>query len=636
MTLSRIGTGALLCAALFLAACSGSGTGNNSSSQPIAQAATCDSAGSMNNSACGTLLVGFTDADGDFLSYTVDVTQLTLETANGRTVEVLPTRTRVNFADYIDLTELVTATAIPPATYVAGSISLDYSDAEIIVEDGENSKTAVVTDADGKPLQEVDLRILLSNRDQLTISRGRAALLQLDFDLDASHTVDIEATPALAMADHFILAEVHPVAEKDFRVRGPLLQVNEVEMHYEVVLRPFFDRHGDFGLFTVNIADDTEFEVDGVVYVGSDGLRALKAAGRGTPTIAHGTLAVDERSYSARRVLAGSSVPGSDLDAVAGNIIQRHGNFLTVRGATIIPRDSASDRRAHFHDDVIVEVGPATRVYKDGWHDNFVHIDALSIGQRVTIRGQQTLATHEAAAPQVLFDATNGAVRMHVTHLAGIVNTVMPGQIDIDLQAIDRRRAAVFNFAGTGPAPAQEADPGNYEIDTGNLTLADIVAGQSLVAFGFPTPFGMAPPDFTARTVVDYSDANSVLGIAWGQDGTIAPFASIGTDGIVLALDNGEIGVRHHIKQGPALLDLLRQASNTTVVPRSNGRTLFSIKTAASLRLYSAFDDFVTDLSNSLNGATTARAFYARGRFDAASNTFTATKIGVTLMDPPL
>ena len=633
MTFNRFSTAVLLFAALFFSAC-GSSSGN--SEQPVAQSVSCDPNDAATADACGTVLVGITDADGDFVNYTVDITQLTLETANGRTVEVLPTKTRVNFTDYVDLTELVTAASVPPATYVAGTISLDYSDAEVLVEVGDDSKAAVVSDASGSPLQQVDLRIILSNRDQLTITRGRAALLQLDFDLDASHEVDIVPTPAIATADHFILAEVQPVDEKVIRARGPLLAVNEGEMTYQIAIRPFFDRRGDFGRFTVNVADNTEFEVDGTMYVGADGLRALSAAGQGTPTVAKGTLTIAERSYAAERVLGGSSVPGSDLDAVIGNIIKRDGNFLTVRGATIVPRDSSTDRRVHFHDDVIVEVGPDTRVFKDGDRQSGLSVSALSIGQRVTIRGNQGAATTDAAAPQILFDATNGAVRMHVTHLAGIVNSTVPGQTDITLHTIDRRRAASYDFAGTGPSADLDADVENYEIATDGLALANVSTGKPIVAYGFPSEYGIAPPDFSGRTIIDYSEVRSALGIAWGQTGTIAPFASIGTDGIVLALDNDDIGVRHHAKQGPVLIDLLSLDSNTTIVPRKSGRMLFSIKTADSLRQYSDFDDFVTDLLNSLNGATAARSMYARGNFDVATNTITAYKIGIILLDPPM
>jgi hypothetical protein len=635
MTFPNIRTTLLLLSALIITACGGSGS-STAANPNSAQAAACDPADAASIDECGTVLIAFTDADGDFLNYTVDVVQLTLETANGRTVEVLPQQTRINFSDYVDLTELVTAATVPPATYVSGTIRLDYTDSEVFVESGDQSKQATVTDGDGIPLQQVELKIVLSNRERLTIVKRRAALLQLDFDLEASHEVNIESTPATAVAEHFILAEVHPIDEKDIRVRGPLLAVNETEMNYVIAIRPFHDRAGDFGRFTINVVDDTEFEVDGTLYVGAEGLRALNAAGQGTPTIAKGTLTVAERTFVADRVLAGSSVPGSDLDAVLGNIIKRDGNFLTVRGATIIPRDAATDRRAHFHDDVVVEVGPNTRVFKDGHRDSDLSIAALSIGQRVSIRGNQSTPTTDALAPQVLFDATDGAVRMHITHLAGVVNTVVPGQTDITLHAIDRRRSAIFDFAGSGASEDLDANPDNYEIATGNLTLADFASGRPIVAYGFPTAFGTAPPDFDGRTMIDFTDVRSSLGIAWGSAGTIAPFASAGPDGIVLALDNGDIGIRHHAKQGPMLINLLSLGSNTTILPHATDRMLFSIKTADSLRQYSDFDDFIADLSNSLNGSTTARSMYARGDFDAATNTITAYKIGILLLDPPM
>jgi hypothetical protein len=624
----------LIFSALIVTACgSGSNTSLQSDSTPVAA---CDPADASTSNECGTVLIGFTDADGDFLNYTVDVVKLSLETANGRSVEVLPQQTRINFTDYVELTELVTAASVPPATYVSGTISLDYSDSEVVVESGDHGKAAIVTDSDGAALQRVDLRIVLSNRDRLTVVKGRAALLQLDFDLEASHEVDIVPTPATAVAEHFILAEVHPVDEKDIRVRGPLLAVNEVEKHYVVAIRPFHDRDGDFGRVVVNISEHTEFELNGTEFVGAEGLQALGAAGQGTATIALGTLTVADRSFTAARVLAGSSVPGSELDAVVGNVIQRNGNYLTVRGATIIPRHVATDRRIHFHDDVVVEVGPNTKVFRDGQRNSDLAIDAISIGQRISVRGNQNTSTIDASSPQILFDATEGAVRMHVTHLAGIVNTVMPGQTDITLHAIDRRRSQIFDFTGTGASAELDADPENYEISTGNLTLADFASGRPIVAYGFPAAFGMAPADFDGRTVIDFVDVRSTLGIAWGSRGTMAPFASLSDDGIVLALENGDIGNRHHLKQGPLLIDLLSLGTNTTILPNAGDRTLFSIKTADSLRLYSDFADFIADLGISLNGATTARSMYARGDFDVDSNTIKAYKIGVLLSDPPM
>ncbi len=633
MTIAITRRAALLLGTLILAACSG-GASTSSNPDPGATAA-CDPADASTHNECGTVYIGLTDADGDFLNYTVSVTSLTLETANGRVVDVMPRSTSINFTDYVEVTELVAAVVVPPAVYVKGSINLDYTDAEVVVEADGVAKDAVVTDLDDVEITQTSLEIVLSNRDQLLVTKRRAHFLQLDFDLAASHTVDIAPTPARAASDAFIVAEVHPVDEKDIRVRGPLVEVSLDAMTYTVAVRPFHDRVADFGQFDVHVTNETEFEVNGEVLVGADGLAALQAAGRGTPTIAKGTLTTADRTFTADLVLAGTSVPGHDGDAVVGNIIKRDGNFLTIRGATIIPRDTATDRRVHFHDDVVVEVGPDTKVFRDGHRRRTeLTIDDLSIGQRVTIRGEQPQATTDASAPQILFDATQGVVRMHVTHVSGVVNTVMPGQTDITLHAIDRRRADIFDFTGTGPSEDLDADPMNYEIHTGGIALTNMAAGKPIVAWGFPSAFGMAPPDFSGRSFIDYSDVRSALGVGWGSEGTAAPFVVTDITGLVLDNMNPDIDQRHYVKQGPVLIDLTSLDSNTTIVPRETGRMLFSIKTRDSLRLYSDWGDFYADLVDSLDGVTKARAMYAHGLYDVDTNTFTAAKLGILLLEP--
>lgn len=613
---------ALMWSLMTMAACS---SGGNNAEAPAPLAA-CDPNNPATANECGTVLVGFTDADGDFLNYTVDVLSLTLRTAGGRVVETLPLKTRINFTDYVDLTEFVTAASIPPGIYVSGSIRLDYSNAEVLVEAGGEPKPALVVDADGNTLTEAEYRIILSDRDRLVITRGRPSWLTVDFDLDASHSVDVLSTPALATAEPFIVAEIDPVDTKEIRVRGRLIDTNEADMYYTVAIRPFHDLTGDFGRMQVNVHDNTVFEVNSVEYAGVAGLRALNAAGQGTLTIAQGTLDVHLREFTADLVLAGSSVPGTDRDAVRGNVIARSGNELTVRGATIIRPGLG----AYFHDDVVVKIGPDTKVFKTGHPGAGLDISAISVGQRVTIYGNVT--ANDAA--RVHLDATAGAVRMYVTHLAGLVNSIVPGQTDIELHAIDRRRVQIFDFSGTGTGPDTDADPDNYEVATGNLFMNPVATGRPVVVYGFPNAFGAAPPDFEGRTIVDFSDVRSTLGIGWGSEGTVAPFLSIGTDGLVLDNQNPDIDVRHHIKQGPVLIDLTRLPSGTVIKPREPGRNLFVVKTTDSLQLYSDFDDFVTALLNELDGATTARSMFARGHYDADTNEFTAYKIGVYLLEP--
>ena len=96
---------ALLVIMLALTACGGSSTATNPA-DPVA-AAECDPTDPGTAGECGTLIIGLTDADGDFLSYTVDVLSLLLEKADGTVIEVLPNSTRVDFAQYVDLTEFI-------------------------------------------------------------------------------------------------------------------------------------------------------------------------------------------------------------------------------------------------------------------------------------------------------------------------------------------------------------------------------------------------------------------------------------------------------------------------------------------------------------------------------------------------
>jgi len=139
----------VLLTALILAACGG---GSSAVDITEPQAQSCDPANAATHSECGTVFVGLTDADGDFLNYTVDVVQLRLETADGRFVDTLPRRTRINFTDYVTVSELLTAATVPPATYISGTLTLDYSDAEVFVEAGDLAKQAIVTDLDGNAL----------------------------------------------------------------------------------------------------------------------------------------------------------------------------------------------------------------------------------------------------------------------------------------------------------------------------------------------------------------------------------------------------------------------------------------------------------------------------------------------------
>ncbi len=143
-----------------------------------------------------------------------------------------------------------------------------------------------------------------------------------------------------------------------------------------------------------------------------------------------------------------------------------------------------------------------------------------------------------------------------------------------------------------------------------------------------------APPDFEGRTIIDYSDVRSALGVGWGAAGTKYPFLMMDSNGLLLDNENEDIDQRHFIKQGPVLIDLTTLDSDTLIAPRETGRKLFVVKTTDSLQLYADFDDFVTALTLSLDGMNAARSMYARGHYNADTNVFTAYKIFVYILEP--
>ena len=602
-------------AAVALAGCGGgAGTASVPAPQPPSTCAD-----------CGTVYVGLTDADGDFLSYAVDVQSLTLRRSDGTVVEALPVAPRVDFAQYVDLTEFLTAATVPSGAYVEGVLRLDYRDAEVTVESGGEPVPATVVDPDGSALGIVDVRVVLDDRHRLVVTPGRPALLTLDFDLAATHDVDLSVSPAKVVARPVLVASLEPVEQKELRLRGPLVSVDVAGASYRADLRPFHLRSGDLGEVTVHTTPDTLFEVNGTQYAGTAGLEALAAAGAGTPTLAHGTLATAERRFTAERVYAGGSVPGQGVDAVLGSVLARSGDTLTVRGATVLRRDGGP---RFVRGTIDVEIGPDTRVLRDGLRSSTpLDPGAISVGQRIAAFGRL-----RDAGDGYALDATDGRVRLHLTHLGGQVVSAGPGALTLDLAAIDGRSVDAFDFAGTGVAPEQDADPDAYEIATGALGTGMLAPGEWVRVYGFAEPFGLAPPDFRGRTLVDFAGLRARLAIGWGLEGTTAPFLEIGPAGIVVDLANPDLGERHHVRVGPRVIDLKSLAAAPRIVPAASGPAAYVIRQDGTGQAFADFSPFAEELARRLDGNARLVGFGATGRYEGPANEF-AARSAIAMLD---
>jgi hypothetical protein len=267
---------------IFLAACSGGGSGDTASGTA---------------SSSGQVVVGITDVQGDFTAYWVDVVALTLTRQDGATVEVLPLKTRIDFSQYVELTEFVTASTIPSGKYTKASLLLDYQNADIRVEDavGKPVKVENILDQNGSPISTLTVSVHLEDRSSLIIAPGIPAFLTLDFDLKASNQVTFNGSnmPTVTVQP-LLLADVNPEEPKVHRLRGPLKAVDVGAGTFDIIIRPFIHvltgADEQFGVFKVITDGATIFDINGNLYEGQDGLQALNQQQTLTAVIVVGDL----------------------------------------------------------------------------------------------------------------------------------------------------------------------------------------------------------------------------------------------------------------------------------------------------------------------------------------------------------
>jgi hypothetical protein len=579
----------------------------------------------------GQVVVSLTDAPGDFSTYTVDVLSLTLTKANGAQVSALPLEARIDFSQYTDMTEFLTAATVPSGVYVAATMTLDYTNADIWVENenGDPVQAAAIQDADGSAVNTLTATVRLEDRSRLVIAPGVPVHLSLDFNLEATNqvTFDDAGLPTVTV-DPFIVADVNRSDFKLHRLRGLLNEISVDQSAFTVYLRPFYcaltGRDNRFGLLTVATSDATTFDIDGLQYTGQEGLTAMTALTSLTAVVAVGDLQFNPLRFEAREVYAGSSVPGGSLDVVAGSVVGRQGDTLTVKGATLIRADGT----ILFNDQATVQVGPATIVTRQFSVDPFSTED-ISVGQRVTFWGALT----DTDPLALTLDATQGYARMNLTTVRGNVTEVDEGdataQLTVDVQSINHRRVADFDFSGTGIDATNDADPENYQISTGSLNLDSLALDAPVKARGFVQPFGQAPADFNAQTLIGVADVNAFMRVQWMLGSTTA-IQSAAADGLVLNLDG--VGAFHHLVRGWVVTDLTESDVAPTVAPRADGTGLFVLRYHGMVQVKLNFEDFSNALKSYLDNGAAVHKIGVVGAFDDALAVLTTDMVEVQLI----
>ncbi len=657
----------------------------------------------------GTAVVTLTSSPSTdtFLTYRVGLTSIQLQKANGRKeTSILPAGTTVDLSKLVDLSEVLGAVVVPGGNYSQAVVTVDYSSAEIVYDDGSATGVALTPlGASGQALGQVTLTLDLDPSNQLDITRHNTSRLSLNFNLAASNVVNlaqrtVTVTPLMA-------ASASPIDTKTVRIRGPLAGVNIAKTFFSTGIAPFDFPTVEAGPLNISPSTVTTYEINGAPSTGTAGLNALASLTPGVMTVAFGafnesstttgtgtcsdgstpttingvttcangstptssgtvltcsdgstpttvngvstcadgstptttvnttsaTTTATSVSFAATQVLAGSSVQGGGFDRVSGIVSGRQGDTLTIEDATLL---SDSGANTFVPGTSTIDIGAGTQVTQFGT----ASIEAN--GTQQISAGSLIYAFGTASAlnsGNLTLDATVGRARLGTTSASGLVTVQGTGNLSLSLTWLGGRSMGAFIFAGTGPSPGEDASAADYQVNTGALYLTNSTVGSPVEVSGLVAPFGAAPPDFNASTLLDSTTINAELVLDWGG-GTPAPFACYGTSlcpsQITVDRTNGSIRTRHEIQVGAQTIDIVGIASDPLIVPNATAsNTVFTIGHAVSgtFENFVTFAAFVSQLQTELNGSVLATGMTAIGPYTTTTYTQGASSITIFLND---
>jgi hypothetical protein len=609
----------------------------------------------------GTAVVTMTSTPStdNFLAYRVGLVAVQLQGSSGNSgLTVLPASTTVDFATLTEVSEVLGAASVTKGTYTSALITLDYSAAQIIYDDGSvNGVTLTPLGANGQALGQVQIKLTLDPSDPFRVASKGASQLALAFNLGASNVVD--ASGKTVTVTPLIAGSALPIDAKPVRVRGPLASVagianaaassltpsgSTASGSFTLNAMPFNSTASGGGAVAVILSDATTYEINGIESTGTTGQEQLGASGTGALAVAYGTLsnvnqitttttvtgtqsaaAPTTVSFVASQILAGSSVQGSGLDRVSGVVAARSGNTLAVEDATLV---SAAGVETFFSGTTTVFMGANTLVTVFGQGGTQLNSTLqVSVGSAIDAFGVATIDSTDTAT----LDASAGRVRLDTTTASGLVTAQGTDALNLNLAFLGGRAIAPFDFVGSGASPVQ------YEVitstSTSTLDLTNSTPGVPVIVSGLTASFGAAPPNFTASTLLDPTTIQAQLAIDYGS-GTAAPFTTYNSSAIDVDIRNPRIGARHLIQVGAQTINVLGLASGASIIPDPTAaNAVFTIGHAAtaSAENFDTFAAFIAQVQKELQGGTLATGVTAVGQYTASTSTLSATSVTLFL-----
>jgi hypothetical protein len=588
-----------------------------------------------NNVTYGTAVVTMSDVSGDFSSYIVNIDAITLTRSDGIIVQPLAQPQSVDLVKLHDLGELVEAPAVPIGTYTTLVLTLDFSIADITVNVNGVPTLVRPVGTSGAAMTVATLTVTFDPANQLVINAGACTRLAIDINLAASNTIDLSTSPPTVTVHPFMTATAAPADQTVMRARGIYVIAQPASSDYIVNMRPFNDLISALGALTVNTTSSTYFNINGAVYTGAAGLTAMQQQLQiSTPIAAYGTLgslATITPTFNATAVYAGTSIENPLADFLTGTVSAVSGNTLTVHGGTYLSRLGAPGVIAN----VPVNVSSSTIVTEDGVAASGLGTQSISVGQLITVSGQGTADSNNNLALDATGTAAGlppGTIRLQPTTVWGRLNSAVPGSMALNVLSIGDYEASAFNFAGTGTDSANDAAAASYAVNTGALDESATPAGTLLQTVGLVTPFGTAPPDFTASSVTLGTAATQTLVVEWENGGAASPFSSASSAGLMVDLTNANLSPTiRYIATGPTKTDITTLPASPSIVFASGTPLTLAVGGVTAISVFNSPSGFASGLASALNGTNLVYRLVCVGQYSSATNTFTATQVAVNL-----
>ena len=248
----------------------------------------------------GTAVVTLTSTPSTdtFLAYRVGLVSVQLRNSSGGSkVNLLPAGTTVDLARLVNLSEVIGASSVKTGTFKQAVVTLDYTSAQIIYDNGTPEGVALKPlAASGQALGQVTLTLLLDPSNEMSIAAKSATRLSLDFNLAASNVVNLTTKSVSVMP--FMAASAQPIDDKTVLIRGPIGAVHSgassantaANSWYSSGITPFGFNTSEGGSLSISLTTGAIYEVNGTPSYGTTGATQLAALSAGTMAEAYGTL----------------------------------------------------------------------------------------------------------------------------------------------------------------------------------------------------------------------------------------------------------------------------------------------------------------------------------------------------------